>query len=85
MARRENSDDVIFGGVDATLRGKGTVIVGGNVLIGDEGRFQKFSQIVGGFVVEKEVSEGVEESFEERDDGGKGSDIGGGGAGFERG
>ena len=27
----------------------------------------------------------MEESFEEKDDGGKGSDIGGRGAGFERG
>ena len=34
MARREDSDDVVFGGADATLRGKGTVIVGGIVLIG---------------------------------------------------
>ena len=46
MARREDSDDVVFGGADATLRGKGTVIVGGNVLIGEEGRFEKGSQIV---------------------------------------
>ncbi len=50
-------------------------------MIGEEGRFKKISQIVGGFVVKKEVSEGVEESFEERDGGGKGNNIGGGGAG----
>ena len=46
MARREDSDDVVFGGVDATLRRKGTVIVGGNVLIREEGRFEKGSQVV---------------------------------------
>ena len=46
MARREDSDDVVFGGADATLRGKETVIVGGNVLIGEEGRFEKGSQVV---------------------------------------
>ena len=46
MARREDSDDVVFGGADATLRGKGTLIVGGNVLIGEEGRFEKGSHIV---------------------------------------
>ena len=34
MARREDNDDVVFGGANATLRGKGTVIVGGIVLIG---------------------------------------------------
>ncbi len=65
MARREDSDDMVFGGADATLRGKGTMIVGGNVLIGEERRFKKGSQIIGGFVVKKEMSEGVEESFEE--------------------
>ena len=85
MARREDSNDVVFGGANATLRGQGTVIVRWNVLIRDERRFEEESEIVRGFVVKKEVSEGVEESFEERDDGGKGSDIGGGGAGFERG
>ena len=46
MARREDSDDVVFGGADATLRRKGTVIVGGNVLIREEGRFEKGSQVV---------------------------------------
>jgi hypothetical protein len=64
MARREDSDDVVFGGADATLRGKGTVIVGRNVLIRDEGRFEEESEIVRGFVVKKEMSEGVEKSFE---------------------
>ena len=44
-------------------------------MIRDERRFEEESEIVRGFVVKKEVSEGVEESFEERDDGGKGSDI----------
>ncbi len=85
MARREDSDDVVFGGTNATLHGQGTVIVRWNVFIRDEGRFEEENEIVRGFVVKKEVSEEVEESFEERDDGGKGSDIGGGGAGFERG
>jgi hypothetical protein len=66
---------VVFGGADATLCGKGTVIVWGDVLIRNEGSFEEESEIVRSFVVEKEVGEGVEESFEERDDGGKGSDI----------
>ncbi len=82
MVRREDSDNMVFEGADAALRGKGTMIVGGNILIGKERRFKKGSQIIGGFVVKKEVGEGVEESFEERDNGGKGSDIGGGGAGM---
>jgi hypothetical protein len=66
---------VIFGGANATLRGEGTVIVGGDVSIRQEGRFEEESEIVRSFVVKKEVSEGMEESLEERDDGGKGSDI----------
>ncbi len=67
-------DDVVFGGADA-LRGKGTGIIWGDVLIRNEGSFEEESEIVRSFVVEKEVSEGVEKSFEERDDEGKGSDI----------
>jgi hypothetical protein len=48
----------------------------GDVLIRNEGSFEEESEIVRSFVVEKqEMSEGVEESFEERDDGGKSSDI----------
>ncbi len=66
---------MVFGGANATLREKETVIVGGDVLIRNEGSFEEENEIVRSFVVEKEVSEGVEESFEERDDGGKGSDI----------
>jgi hypothetical protein len=85
MKASADSNDVVFGGANATLRGQGTVIVRWNVLIRDERRFEEESEIVRGFVVKKEVSEGVEESLEERDDGGKGSDIGVGGAGFERG
>ncbi len=57
------------------LRGKGTAIIGDDVLIRNEGSFEEESEIVRSFVVEKEVSEGGEENFEERDDGGEGSDI----------
>jgi hypothetical protein len=53
MARREDSDNMVFGGADAALRGKGTMIVGWNILIGKERRFEKGSQIIGGFVVKK--------------------------------
>ncbi len=53
MARREDSDNMVFGGADAALRGKGTMIVGWNILIGEERRFEKGSQIIGGFVVKK--------------------------------
>ncbi len=42
---------MVFGGADATLRGKGTMIVGGDVLVRDEGSFEKESEVVGSFVV----------------------------------
>ena len=42
MARREDSNDVVFGGANATtLRGKETVIVGGDVLIRNEESFEE--------------------------------------------
>jgi hypothetical protein len=34
-------NDVVFGGADATLRGKGTVVVGGDVLVRDDGSFEE--------------------------------------------
>jgi hypothetical protein len=68
---------MVFGGADATLRGKGTVVVGGDVLVRNERSFEEESEIGGSFVIKQEVSEGVEEGFEERDDGDKGRDIGG--------
>ncbi len=52
MARREDSNNMVFGGADAALRGK-EMIVGWNILIGKERRFEKGSQIIGGFVVKK--------------------------------
>ncbi len=45
MARREDSDNMVFGGADAALRGKGTMIVGGNILIGKERRFKKLDNV----------------------------------------
>ncbi len=30
-----------FGGADATLRGEGTVVVGGDVLVRDDGSFEE--------------------------------------------
>ncbi len=42
---------MIFGGAYSTLRREGTVVVGGNVLVGDEGRDEDGGEIGGGFVV----------------------------------
>ena len=37
MAGGEDGDNVVFGGAYCTLRREGTVIVGGNILVGDAG------------------------------------------------
>jgi len=42
---------VIFGGAYRTLRREGTVIIGGNILVGYEGRGKKGSEVGGGFVI----------------------------------
>ena len=43
---------MIFGGAYSTLRREGTVVVGGNVLVGDEGREKEGGKVSGGFVIE---------------------------------
>ncbi len=49
---------MVFRGADAPLRGKGTVVVWGDVFIRNEGNFENENEIGRSFVVEKEVSEG---------------------------
>ncbi len=42
---------MIFGGVYSTLRREGTVVIGGNILVGDERRDEEVGEIGGGFVI----------------------------------
>ena len=43
---------MVFGDAYSTLRREGTVIVGGDVLVGYKGRDKKGGKVSGGFVVE---------------------------------
>ena len=51
MTGGEDGDNVVFGGAYCTLRREGTVIVGGDILVGDIGRDKEGSKVSGGFVI----------------------------------
>ena len=51
MAGGEDGDNVVFGGAYCTLRREGTVIVGGDILVGDAGGNKESGKVRGGFVV----------------------------------
>ncbi len=57
MARRKNSDQVVFGSADGPLGRKGAVILRGGVLEREGDRAKKGSEIGRGTVVDLEVSE----------------------------
>ena len=42
---------MIFGGAYSTLRREGTVVIGGNILVGYKGGEEEGGEIGGGFVV----------------------------------
>jgi hypothetical protein len=58
---------MVFGGADSTLRREGAVVVGGNILIEDEGGDKKVGKVGRGLIIEEEVGERVRESFKEGD------------------
>jgi hypothetical protein len=84
VARRESGDKVVFGSADGPLCRKGAVVLRGGVLEREGDRAKKDSEFSGGFVVYCKEGKRVREGLEESDDGRKGRDVGGGGAGFER-
>ncbi len=43
---------MIFGGAYGTLRRESTVIVGGDILVGDKGRDKEVGEVGGGFIIE---------------------------------
>ena len=45
MAGGEDGDNVVFGGAYCTLRREGTVIVGGDILVGDVGGDKEGSKV----------------------------------------
>ena len=76
---------MVFGGAYSTLRWEGAVVVGGDILIGNDGDYKESCKVGRGLIVEKEVGERVRKSFKEGDNGGEGSDVGGGGSRAKRG
>ncbi len=51
MTSGYDGEDVIFGGAYSTLRREGTVVIGGNILVGYEGRDEESGEVSGGFVI----------------------------------
>jgi hypothetical protein len=43
---------VVFGGAYCALRREGTVVVGGDILVGDKGRDKEGGKVSGGFIIE---------------------------------
>ena len=52
VARRESSDEVVFGSADSPLCRKGAVVLRGDVLEREEDRAKKGSELGRGFVVD---------------------------------
>ena len=61
------------------------MVVEGNILMGNDGGDKESGKVGRCFIVEEEVGERVRKSFKEGDNGGEGSDIGGGGSRTKRG
>ena len=61
------------------------MVVGGNILMGNDGGDKESGKVGRGLIVEEEVGERVRKSFKEGDNGGEGSDVGGGGSRTKRG
>ena len=59
---------MVFGGAYGTLRREGAMVVGGNILIGNEGRDEECGEVGRGFVVQLEIRERVREGGEKNDD-----------------
>ena len=58
---------MVFDGAYSTLRREGAVVVGGGILIGNDGGDKESGKVGRGLIVEEEVGERVRESFKEGD------------------
>ena len=76
---------MVFGGAYSTLRREGAVVVGGDILIGNDGGDKESGKVGRGLIVEEEVGERVRESFKEGDNRSEGRDVAGGGSRAKRG
>ena len=54
---------MVFGGAYSTLRWEGAVLVGGDILIGNDGDDKESCKVGRGLIVEEKVGERVRKSF----------------------
>ena len=54
---------MVFGGVYSTLRREGAVVVGGDILIDNEGGDKEIGKVGRGLIIKEEVGERVRKSF----------------------
>ena len=68
MARRDDGDDVVFGGLDRPFRRERAMVLGGGVLEGEGDGDEVVGEVRGGFVVEEKMGERVRERGEKGND-----------------
>ncbi len=59
MTRRDDGDDVVFGGLDRPFRRERAMVLGGGVLEGEGDGDKVVGEVRGGFVVEEKMGERV--------------------------
>ena len=68
MTRRDDGDDVVFGGLDRPFRRERAMVLGGGVLEGEGDGDKVVGEVRGGFVVEEKMGERVRERGEKGND-----------------
>ena len=68
MTRRDDGDDVVFGGLDRPFRRERAMVLGGGVLECEGDGDEVVGQGRGGFVVEEKMGERVRERGEKGND-----------------
>ena len=68
MARRDDGDDVVFGGLDRPFHRERAMVLGGGVLVGEGDGDKVVGEVRGGFVVEEKMGERVRERGEKGND-----------------
>jgi hypothetical protein len=68
VTRRDDGDDVVFGGLDRPFRRERAMVLGGGVLEGEGDGDKVVGEVRGGFVVEEKMGERVRERGEKGND-----------------
>ena len=66
---------MVFGGAYSTLRREGAVVVGGDILIGNDGGDKESGKVGRGLIIKEEVGERVRKSLKKGYNGGEGRDV----------